>query len=149
MTSLKAVVASRLAMNCSMSSTVSAATVIVTVIVPSRATLGRSDVMRTLSGSVFSRRFSKSVHENSRWPMMVFASRAASEIESSSLAFTAWRVRTARARSSVARVSAALASPLSDDWRRVSRTICVRLKIVSTTTISAVTASTPWTPRSL
>ena len=50
---------------------------------PSRSTLGRSDVMRTLSGSVFSRRFSRSVHENSRWPMMMLASRAAPEMASS------------------------------------------------------------------
>jgi hypothetical protein len=121
----------------------------VTVIEPSRATLGRSDVIRTLSGSVFSRRPSTSVHENSRWPMIVFASRAASEIESSCFAFTAWRVCAACARSSVARVSAVLASALSDDCRRLSSTICVRLKMVRRATMNAVTASTPWMPRSL
>ena len=57
--------------------------------------------------------------------MMVFASRAAPDMVSSCFALTACRVRAACARSSAARVSAAAAWLLSDDWRRVNSTICV------------------------
>ena len=63
--------------------------------------------MRTSSGSVVSSRFSKSVHENSRWLMIVLASRASSEICASCLGSTAWRVCAALARRSRARASAA------------------------------------------
>ena len=69
-----------------------AVTVICTVTLPSRSTRGRSAVMRTSSGSVVSRRFSRSVHENSRCPMISLASRAAPEIWSSCFVSTACRV---------------------------------------------------------
>jgi hypothetical protein len=59
------------------------------------------------------------------------------------LAFTACRVRAACARNSAARLSAAAACPLSDEWRPVSSAICITLKIVRTIAIAATIPNAP------
>ncbi len=125
-------------MNSSMSSTLRPATVICTVTVPSRSTLGRSDVMRTSSGSVVSKLVQQICPRKQALidDLVRLARRARNRVELFGVDGLPC-LRRMRAELLRARCQPRPTRFSARTWRLVSRTICVRLKIVKAATTSA------------